>query len=826
MSQPTQETDGGSTATVDQLILDHLATAELPEQAEDLLLAAMLGPAELDAAIGGHRPARPAPAVDPREEEPAGAYLTAIEVQGFRGIGQAARLDLVPGPGLTVVVGRNGSGKSSFAEAAELALTGANRRWTGQAQVWRDGWRNLHVTGERYVRVGLGLDGHRGGGVVECRWSESADLDQATRFMQCAGQPRQPVADLGWQRPMELYRPFLSYQDLSSMLSGKPSEFYDSLHRVLGLGRLTDIEHLLKDVRRDSDQTRKRAREELPALREALATHSDPRARDAETLLSAREVDLAALEQLATDAAPAGDQEGEALRALSVLVLPNRGQVADAVQRLRSAAQQIADLATTPAAEAQALAELLRAALQHQQTHPDQPCPVCAGRLLDSDWAADAQTQITQLTTRAAGLDEAYEQLRGSREALRELSSTPAVLDTDPPPVGIDLTATRAAWRDWNELLRADDPDRTAAEALGRFDALAAAVASVRSAADQALADRHHAWQPVAEQLRGWISTCHQSRRATATYKAAAKAVAWLVQTGTDIRNDRLKPLALQSTELWNLLRQDSNVDLGAVELASSGPRRHVKLDVAVDGEPGAALGVMSQGELHALALSLFLPRATMSASPFRFLIIDDPVQSMDPSKVCGLAQVLQRVAQRRQVIVFTHDDRLPAAIRRLGIAAHLRVVDRAERAQLTVTVPANADPAPRYLDDARAVANDGKLDGPLRTKAVCVYVRDAIEAKCHDLVFAAGIRAGLTHREIDDQLAEPGRVREALCLALFGDPDQEDRLEPRLGSVQPRAPRLLREVNAGAHGRAITGDLHELVRDAEALIVALGRLQ
>lgn len=47
--------------------------------------------------------------------DPAGAYLGAITVQGFRGIGEQRRLDLVPGPGLTIVLGRNGSGKSSFA---------------------------------------------------------------------------------------------------------------------------------------------------------------------------------------------------------------------------------------------------------------------------------------------------------------------------------------------------------------------------------------------------------------------------------------------------------------------------------------------------------------------------------------------------------------------------------------------------------------------------------------------------------------------------------------------------------------------------------------
>ena len=57
---------------------------------------------------------------------------------------QTAPPDSVRAGSLTLVVGRNGSGKSSFAEAAELALTGVTRRWEGRAAVWREGWRNLH----------------------------------------------------------------------------------------------------------------------------------------------------------------------------------------------------------------------------------------------------------------------------------------------------------------------------------------------------------------------------------------------------------------------------------------------------------------------------------------------------------------------------------------------------------------------------------------------------------------------------------------------------------------------------------------------------------
>ena len=144
-------------------------------------------------------------------------------------------------------------------------------------------------------------------------------------------------------------------------------------------------------------------------------------------------------------------------------------------------------------------------------------------------------------------------------------------------------------------------------------------------------------------------------------------AETWLKAATDEIRNERLAPLATQAKSIWAMLRQESNVDLGVIRLVGSTTQRHVELDVSVDGAPGSALGVMSQGEVNALALAVFLPRARLPASPFRFLVIDDPVQAMDPAKVDGLARVLEKAAADRQVIVFTHDNRLAEAIRQLG---------------------------------------------------------------------------------------------------------------------------------------------------------------
>ena len=123
-------------------VLDRLDCAGLKDRIADLILAALLG--EIESVLGGNTPSRPV--IKPKQAElPLRAYVESITVEGFRGIGPKATISLRPGPGLTLIVGRNGSGKSSFSEALELLLTGENQRWgSKRTRIWKEGWRNLH----------------------------------------------------------------------------------------------------------------------------------------------------------------------------------------------------------------------------------------------------------------------------------------------------------------------------------------------------------------------------------------------------------------------------------------------------------------------------------------------------------------------------------------------------------------------------------------------------------------------------------------------------------------------------------------------------------
>src|SRR6188768_1384845 len=116
-----------------------------------------------------------------------GAFLKDVQVEGFRGIGPQQTLSLRPGPGLTLVVGRNGSGKSSFAEGLEVLLTGRNYRWEKRPKVWLEGWRNLHHS-RAALAADLIVEG-RGNVAVSRTWKSN---DLAANQLSCVGPDKKP----------------------------------------------------------------------------------------------------------------------------------------------------------------------------------------------------------------------------------------------------------------------------------------------------------------------------------------------------------------------------------------------------------------------------------------------------------------------------------------------------------------------------------------------------------------------------------------------------------------------------------------------------------
>jgi len=813
------------------IVLRRLEEFSLPERATDLVLAALEGDESLSSQLGGQAQPRSKAAYLTTPSTPAGAYLQSLTVAGFRGIGSPATLTVTPRPGLTLVVGRNGSGKSSFAEALEVLLTGNLSRWEKLPAVWRQGWRSMHCPDQARITAEFVIEGV-GPAKAQRIWSAGADFAGSSVTVQVAGEKQAGIERLGWTAALTDYRPFLSHSELEAFF-GSPSGLYELLASVLGLEDLTLAAARLAQARKAREAALAEVKKRLPGLLARLETANDERAEACRRALAGRSWDLAAAQSVATGVPMAAEGgELDRLRRLAQLTVPAEADAHQIADALRLAAAGLDAVAGSPAGQARALAGLLTAALQHHDAHGDGDCPVC-GRpgALTAQWRQATQAAVDGLRQEAKAAESAEQAAADARQrAAALIQPVPAVLLTGPPLLGVDTGPARAAWQRW-----ASPPDAGTAAGPAALRALADRLDqettpftrethALSDLASAEVARREDRWAPVAAEVASWCADAATALDGTAPVTMIKAAETWLKAATDDIRNERLAPLAEQARAIWRMLRQESNVDLGAIRLAGSATQRRVELDVSVDGTPGSALGVMSQGEVNALALSVFLPRATLPASPFRFLVIDDPVQAMDPAKVDGLARVLESTASGRQVIVFTHDNRLAQAVRQLSIPASILEVTR--RPGSAVQIRTCLDPMEQALQDARALAADASVPPEVAARVVPGLCRTAVEAAFTEAIWRQQLRAGRRHEEIEDDL-EAARVRLNLlaALALTGDASKGGEVLPRLNAWGHRYADTYQTLNKGAHVvhdgdlRLLTGDAGNLVTKIRAML-------
>jgi hypothetical protein len=405
------------------------------------------------------------------------------------------------------------------------------------------------------------------------------------------------------------------------------------------------------------------------------------------------------------------------------------------------------------------------------------------------------------------------------------LAPVPAAL-VDGAIDGIDPSAAANAW---TGLIGLDDPhapddDRDRALAVGLTDAasrVADEVNRLAEAATQALAAQDTDWELLAEQTGETIRLMEAAQGASLRAAAISEARRWLRDLTKKLRHERVARFADEATAIWEGLRRDSNVALEGITLTGANTRREVKLDLTVDGTPGPQ-AILSQGELVALGLALFLPRSTADDSPFRFVLIDDPVQSMDPSKVVGLARVLHRLAATRQIVVFTHDDRLLQALRRLALPATAHMIDRKEQSVVTVLpVSGRVD---QYLRDADALAKDTVLPADLLAVAVSGYCRDAVDETATEIARRRILATGKSVADTEAALRSAHTTRALLALALLGDVRKTSgELDKALNDLGPTTRDVLAACVEGVHEpdparvKALLNDIRSLIETLHA---------
>jgi hypothetical protein len=170
-----------------------------------------------------------------------------------------------------------------------------------------------------------------------------------------------------------------------------------------------------------------------------------------------------------------------------------------------------------------------------------------------------------------------------------------------------------------------------------------------------------------------------------------------------------------------------------------------------------------------------------------------------------------------------THDDRLPEAIRRLDIPAHILEVTR--RPHSVVEVRPALTPVERQLKDAEALCADDSLPEGVAARVIPGLCRMAVEAAFTEAIRRQQLRAGRRHAQVEADIEAADKLNKKAALAMFGDASQGGQVLPRLDSWDHSAANTYKAVNRGAHDPH-RGALRGLISQTRRLIETLrGRM-
>ena len=519
----------------------------------------------------------------------------------------------------------------------------------------------------------------------------------------------------------------LMQQDvMRGVLEAKPADRYRHLTTVLGLGQLEQFEEAVRSLASDAAARERNARSERDRLAEALR-HAKERLSEAQTRLQSRPQIEAIREETRAyvSAAPASlespspNLDLETQDAVKTLAA-HFGSELDAVNKCATSIRRVQELQAAlqpePAVDESAALRVsqeaaeqeLETARTNSKSLEDQliaarstaaevaqlaalaipqlsdVCPVCGQAINPAHIEAElrARADDTQsIVALQTALEAAREAARAAESRVAEARAAADAADVRTEQWEQFRLAQSEAAANLNRLRSENLVARPVAKSLEDFaEAADAVIEYLRSRRTRLLEflnafDQQHE-RGVVERSSAEVSNLEkalatsesglakEAQRAQQLKQLSEQSVVARVEV-TEERVRAMQPLVANIFQRLDPHPAFKTIEFELDTYYRQGTTSPLVRDI-VEGVSADPLVVFSTSQANIVALSYFIAMSLSSGDRgLPFLLLDDPVQSMDDVNVLGFADLCRHLQSRRQLIVSTHERRFSGLLER-----------------------------------------------------------------------------------------------------------------------------------------------------------------
>jgi energy-coupling factor transporter ATP-binding protein EcfA2 len=776
--------------------------------------------------------------IDTREDElddalAAGPWeLRSVELSGFRGAANGTgrpgadenpfRLEIPRSARVVVLQGANGTGKSTIADALDVALVGGTGPSTAFAPSALEQPVTRYEGTQRSDVVAILENDH--GDRLRLSWGMDGASEDAEVVWQPADSSDGVTARPGeaWAQAISSQHSVVGYDHWTHRLRiGHLTEF---VHDRLRLGTSWwDLWSLLQREHRvsaDALTVWNKAREETVTALE-----------QADEQLTLQHPYATAPPQVDVPASPSADVKEWFDRTFPSAATTTKLPVAFD-PRITSAVLAARDDARAALAGYQQLKKqpdgslsgsefkVLQDLVEHLASTNPGHCPACGESR--PDWVEHARLTLQNsrrireefnLTharfseLRSLLLDDLLPVLKHTEERSAVTPAEQRIRSSVEPLV--DLYPRSDCDEGWSAIMKIVESETFAAD-------LAEALGALSSATDVS-----EIWQTARRDCCKRLLDTHRSSGPLAARSSATEvALERLGAAFDEIHRARREVVADRTAEPLRDLLGDAGVEGLRLDVSASdrqGLNEATDLRLSLHGAETAP-GSLSAGQYNALVLALLL--SSTGRGPLRFLVLDDPVHAMDDFRTNRFAELIaSRVATGQQIVLLTHDQQLVDVLRHH--VDNLNVVKLSRDEHGNIVQLQATHPWQPLLDDAKKILSSNRnarggisvLSEDTTAVLVLSFCRQAIDAVLREFVVdvaPSGPRSSAPLEALDRAFT----TRNALTAAQQAV-DRDHPAHAVIGHVlADRA--FLNDLNAGSHGdpaATITTPAHLIAR-------------